>query len=1241
MATAKNKWTAQQKLAITKRGSDVLVTASAGTGKTAVLSGRCVDIVSDKAACPDVGNILVLTFTEAAAEEMRSRIAEQLKEAYEKSGDKHLRHQMILLPAADISTIHSFCKRLITENFYKLALDPSFGIIEGDEQRLLKAEALEKTIEWAWQQDNLTQGLCELFNCRDVRSNDGFLANIIAASDFLDGVVSRENWLERAILLSTAVHPQKCDLGEKQKKVLEEKLNHILNRLKRAQKLYDRQCPGGNWSALLADSHLSPIIECSKILKKGDLSKLADEIRNFQKPRTSTPKDIDKAMACLIHDIAKDALDKFKGLTELAVLNSQYFDVVGATVSLQTRIVVELIKKFDQFYGEAKSAINCLDFADLEHYALKLLTVKDGDKLSPSETAVMLRSKYKYIFVDEYQDINPVQQAILDLVSSEGNVFVVGDIKQSIYAFRGAKPDIFLERLAPASTNPSDAADALRVDLNANFRSSKGILDFVNKLFGRIMTGTFAKIDYDESAKLKPGGESETTKADKPIVELHILEAQGRQDDEEEPSNEPDSSEGKTDSYSARQHQAALIAERIQKIVGAQTGGAEFEIFDKQSGKSRQAEYRDIVILMRSPAKRVNDYIEVLRLAGVPVSSEDSAGYFEATEISDCLCLLKVLDNPQRDIELAAVLRSPFFNITDSQLAIIAVHARDKKVIKGYYEAVIEYVQNGREAKLAEKLKETLAVLERWRVIGRRGNLADLIWRVYRETGYLSFVSALASGKGRRANLLKLHERAIQFEGFASSGGIASLGRFVEFIEKIQQAGQDWSSAEPEAEAQNAVRIMSVHKSKGLEFPVVFLAELNSRFNKSDTQGDFLLDYDNTLGLQIIDKHTNCKLNSMAHQVIAEEKRSAGLAEEMRILYVATTRARERLILTGCGGQTLCRGIIVNGCLFETQPIDAEELRHCRSPLEWVLYGLSDQKRLNEIFETGLAENCGDENLFSAKYYGQEEISQLSERLDNFKKKQFIGTKPKVKGGAGKELLTKVKENLNWHYKYSDITRMPAKQSVTQMTHSGDEFVKIDYNKELTRRPKCAIQGTDKIDSRLMGTAAHIVISKLDLTKDVSVEAIERIKEKLLAEGAISKEAFGQIESGAIQAFFESEHGKEALDRGNTVWREWPFSFAIPVSQWPQEFDNIGVGESEIEDHIIIQGIIDMLIRTPAGLKVVDFKTDNIAANNALERAGQYRKQLELYGKAASAIMGVERVEKWLYFLKPGCAIKI
>ncbi|MBL7188007.1 MAG: helicase-exonuclease AddAB subunit AddA [Phycisphaerae bacterium] len=1233
MAEKKIKWTEQQKRAIDARGSDVLVTASAGTGKTAVLSRRCAGIVSDKSICPDVGCLLVLTFTEAAAEQMRWRIADQLRQAYFVTRDSHLRRQLILLQGADISTIHSFCKRLITEYFYRLDLDPAFTVIDGDEQKLLKSEVLERTIDRAWQQSDIRADLERLLYRRDLRTNDGFLTKIAELSDLLDGVISRERWCQRAARPAP-------ELNERQKQIVAARLQSVLSRLDHCQRLVETEGGDTGWALKLQESHVEPVAQCVKMLKAGDWDKCAETIRNFNKPTTPKPKDFGESTAALIQSTARGAIDAFAELSQLATINPDYFDRLGDSVALQTKVLVELVKGFDQLYTQAKLTLNCLDFADLEHYALRLLTSEGSsqDEPSPSATALALRQRYKHIFVDEYQDINSVQQRILRMLGPGGNILGVGDGKQSIYAFRGAKPDIFLDQVKLASLDPADVRGGLRVDLNVNFRSAKGILDFVNAIFSRTMTASFTKIDYDESAQLRPGltSAAEHLPASKEnIVEFHILDEE--KTDNTDTQYDMRDAQYETSLVTGRRRQAAIIARRIRQMVGADTGKPQFQIHDTEQDAPRDVDYRDIVVLMRSLAKKANDYVEVLRLAGVPVSCQATAGYFEATEISDMLCLLKVLDNPQRDIEVAAVLRSPFFEVSDIELAKIRIHSEAKHKRSDFHDCVLEYSETGTDAGLAARLKEILDRIDGWRTIARRGNLADLIWRIYRQTSYLSFVSALPSGQARRANLLKLHDRAIQFEGFASSAAAPSLTRFVEFVEKLQAVGQDWAPAEPQDSGGNAVRILSVHKSKGLEFPVVFLAELESKFNKRDSQADCLADADEALGLQIIDRETNSKLSSLAHEVIAEQKEAMSLAEEMRILYVATTRAKDRLVLTASQKRSKCREIVSNGFFLGGGPVPDWQLRACRSPLEWILCGLSDRKILHDALETHLAERAGGDDLFSFELHSQADLKELSEFVIALKSRRSARRRSKKSRPtqAESKLLAQIKESLAWRYRFGNAPLLPAKSSVTQLTHGNDEYMKFDYSGVLERRPRVLTTAEPRIgerpDARLIGTATHLVISELDLAEPVTEEAIEKTKEKLLADDAMAPTVAEHIDTESILAFFSGELGGLTLDKSNAIWREWPFTFALDTGESVETN-----GET-----VIVQGIIDVLVRTSDGLVIIDFKTDRVTSEQVTERSELYRGQLELYGKAACAILGADSVKRWLYFLTPGCAVEV
>ncbi|HPC96136.1 MAG TPA: helicase-exonuclease AddAB subunit AddA [Sedimentisphaerales bacterium] len=1242
-AAKKIQWTEQQERAIAALDANVLVTASAGTGKTAVLSGRCVNLVSDAARCPNVLNMLVLTFTDAAAEQMRARIGQRLKEVYEQTHDRRLGRQLVLLQGADISTIHAFCKRLIAENFHEVGLDPAFRVIDADEAMLLKAEVLDETIEWAWRQEHLVASLEGLLRRRDVRDSRGFLASVIRLHEFLDSVASRDAWCERACLLAEATDPESCELGQAQKRIIADELDAILSRLRAASRLYEREQPGGKWGAALEADVIAPIAACRERLAAGDWDACAEAIRNFTKPKAPPLKGFPETLGKLIKDeLRTKAMDDFALLSDLAIVNPDYMDAVGRSANAQSRVLIDLVRTFDSLYARRKKALNGLDFADLEHYALRLLTrpADSGEGAAPSETALGLRDRYKYIFVDEYQDINPLQQGILDALSSGDNIFVVGDVKQSIYAFRGAEPTIFLRRLE-ASSPSANAADGLRVDLNYNFRSAKGILDFVNHVFGRIMTEALAHMNYDEAARLRPGPDAEAQAPSgppTPLVELHLLDEKA---DDADTHDESDA--GSTEVVRPRQRQAALIAQRIQQIVGAEPGRPAMQIFDKDAGGLRNVEYRDIVVLMRSLAGKANDYVEILRLAGIPVICDATAGYFETTEIADVLCLLKVLDNPQRDIELATVLRSPLFGFTDSELATVRIAARDSSPSVDFHAAAIRYCDSGTDAKLATKLREAFATLERWRRLARRGQLADLLWCIYRETQYVAFVCALPNGQARKANLLELHDRAIQFEGFASSAGVPSLTRFVAFLEKLQEAGQDWTPAES-AGVGNAVRILSVHKSKGLEFPIVFLAELDSQFNQRDAQADLVADAEHTLGLRIIDVRSNTKLSSLAHQVIAAQRRAVTLAEEMRILYVAMTRAKDRLILSASQKRTDCGKVLMQGLLLGESTVPAWLLKHARSSLEWLLYGLADRRALHEAFETHLTPPMDDAALFELHVWCGDEMQQLTQRVRQLRNRKKGGrVTPKAKArpdAASRQLLAELKDCLDWRYPFAAAVREPAKRSVSELTHHDDEFVRLDYSRALDRRPLALVASdaaaTRPDAARQVGTATHLVISSLDLTTPVTRQAIERTRERLVEERALVPDIADRVDVEAILAFFESDLGALVLDRDNTVHREWPFTWGLRVGEPDGAVRSADAGEI-----VIVQGIIDMLVQTPGGLVVIDFKSDRVSGAQIARRAEAYRGQLDLYGRAAGDILGCPVRQKWLYFLMPQVPVAV
>lgn len=1245
------KLTEAQRRAVETVGCDVLVTASAGTGKTAALSLRCVARVCDTHQAVDVDRLLVLTFTDAAAEEMRERIGQTLRAAAREKQDSRLRQQAILLDVANISTIHAFCKRTLTEFFHAADIDPAFGIIDADEQRLLKSETLEAVLEAAWQEPELAPAMRELFAGRRLQPGTrSFVDKIIPLSAFLDSVADREAFYEQAARLNDATDAAYTALLNEQKAILCDALTMMRQRLDYALALDAHYCGGGFISKTIQTVYIPQIESCRVLAEQGRLDRIIEMIETPNFGRfPNKPKDLDKETADFIKASAAKVKKEFSAMKAFAVLNPGYA-ALTETVSQQSRTLLGLVRRFDAAYAAAKAAQNVLDFADLEHHTLRLLE-------NNADIAAALRERFEYVFVDEYQDINTVQQRILDCLCRGDNVFAVGDVKQSIYAFRQSRPEIFLTRLKTATDRPETADKPLRVDMAENFRSRKEVLDFVNAVFGRIMTDSAAKMQYDQRAMLKAQFEYAPFGSGHP-VELVILDEESDGSDEAADDDSDTHSTEPAELIDAAQRQAAFIAHRIRQMVGADGGKAEFQVYDRTTGGYRDVRYGDIVILMRSLSHKANTYVEILRLAQIPVNSQSACGYFETTEISDCLSLLKTLDNPDGDIELAATLRSPLFGFDDTALVTIRFYAEDtigRK--KPFYQAVKRYAEDGPDATLRKAVCDALRQLDQWRQTAQHGNIATLLDEVFRTTGLLAFYAALPNGAVRRANLLKLHDRAVQFEQFRTSRPGMGLARFVEFLEKLQDQEQDWAPGQPDS-MENAVRVMSVHKSKGLEFPVVFAAELNTRFNMTDTVGECLIDED-TIGLQAAIEGGRFRLSSATHQVLAERKRRQTVEEEMRILYVMLTRAREKLVLTASHKADLCRQRLIEGAMM-TGGLAEWKLVETRRHLDWILAALADEATLHTLFETECDAELSEQGLFVAQCVKRQELDGLTTRLlDSKRSLASITTPPKLSHQQAAEFAARYEQleaTLTAVYPFEDVCGICAKYSVSTLTHRDDEFSPADVSGAFDAIPATVQAGAvidEHIGRRLAGTAAHRVFEHLPLEGSVTPQTAAATLSKLVGEGIIAPAIAWRVDTAAIAAFFDTEPGQAALAAGTAALREWPFTLAVDAMDIVRSSSfsllsgeqakacttNNPTNQGEI---VIVQGIVDLIIPTADGLIVADFKTDRIRDEAALQqRTTHYREPLAWYARAAAAILNKPVVSSWLYFADCRKAVRL
>ena len=1213
------KWTAGQEDAIKSRG-DVQVAASAGTGKTAVLSHRCIDLLLDKDNPADIDRILVLTFTEDAAAEMKERIARTIRERIKQTHNMHLRRQLLRLDIADISTIHSFCRKLIADNFFRLGVDPDFTIIEGDEQKLLREQILADVIEKAWESAELSESMKSMLEGRNADLKTGVLKNVYAVDEFMNSLVAPDEWAKMCRRGCASV------VDDQYAAQLKGRVE-VCRSLCRQAAALDAELIAGHYSQNLSDFQAG-LDDIEIAVKEKRFDRLAAAIdavcsvRFRNRPKNSDERDYIKVRFPVTEIAKKKILQKIvEQLPSPEVIN-----VVNSAQTADTAALLDIVQMFRGEYEKRKKELKCLDFSDLERLALRLLE-------SNEEVAKELQRHYQYVFVDEYQDVNKVQDRIVQLVSAGQNLFIVGDVKQSIYSWRQARPELFLGRIKNA-----DKTGAKNVYLNDNFRCREQIIDFVNAVFSQVMNADVAGMEYDEKAALgfgakfyQPFGQI-CLDHGKSTNELHIItsganempEVDGQTDADE---NEPGVDADTQDEQSSHRRQAMLIAKRVRQLVGGGSQPAELQIVDRHTNKLRSIEYGDIAILLRSLKGRVNDYVDVLRQNNIPVDAAVTGSYFESPEIGDCLSILKVIDNPLRDIELAAAMRSPVFGFSDSELFAVRQAAEPSDM--PFYNCVLRSASGDNE--LSARINAMLATIEKWRNMAAGSRLAQVVWQILRHNDFLSFASALPGGLQKRADLLKLHERAVQFEGFVSTQGNPSLGRFVDFIERLRDSEGDWSQAEADQGQSGSVRVMSIHKSKGLEYPVVFLAGMEKRFNTADTRQMCLLDEDMPIGLKVYVESRGKEMSTNCFNVIKQKKYQSMIAEEMRTLYVAMTRAREKLIIvadtvsrdkTGRCGYVL--KLLDELKMFTDAQAFNWWLSDCssRSYLDWLIAALRSEPDISGLLRNGgMAAGLLDVSVTDAGELVCDEDTPAA--LTDLQ--------------ADPQVIAGLRERLSRQYAYQGVLSLPVKNSVSKITHRDDEY-KMDFF-------AAAIDDADvrhirpdhaAIDPRTVGTAAHLVFENLPLEKKPQAEDVRQVIGKLKNRGALSEQIAALINIEQVLSFFDTEPGALLFAQGVKVYREYPFTIGIS----PKDCGFTEPGQ-DMGENIIVQGIIDLLLITPEGMVVVDFKTDNITAAGIEARAGIYKKQLRLYSYAVSRILKRSVAAQWLYFLKPMVAHRV
>ncbi|XQY92737.1 helicase-exonuclease AddAB subunit AddA [Metabacillus sp. HB246100] len=1237
MAKPENsQWTDDQWKAIAASGQDILVAAAAGSGKTAVLVERIIRKILSRENPVDVDSLLVVTFTNASAAEMRSRIGEALEKSLKDNPSSlHLRRQLTLLNKASISTLHSFCLQVVRKYYYLINIDPGFRIADQTEGQLLIDEVLDELFEEEYSDEN-NEEFFDLVDRYTSDRSDMELQTLIRELYFFSrSHPTPTEWLNdlaNMYDLKDEADFESLPFLTFLLQDIDMQLSGVREQLLQAMELTKQ--PAG--PAPRAENLEDDLKQLANIMAhKNSWDQLGEQLKSFKPSRAKIVKgdQYDKKLTDQVTSLRNAAKKQIEQLRDELFSRSlsnykQDFLHLKPVVSK----LVSLVQQFALRYEGMKKEKGLVDFADLEHYCLQILKGEDDDQ--PSEAALYYKQQFVEVLVDEYQDTNLVQESILKLVTkdteSAGNLFMVGDVKQSIYRFRLAEPFLFLSKYK-RFTQAGDVS-GMRIDLSKNFRSRSEILDGTNYLFKQIMGENVGEIIYDHDAELKLG--ASYPENEQMSTELLLIEKGGKDNEAESEELEQaglfDEQELETVQLEAR-----IMAKRIKELIEQQ-----FPVYDRGIDGTRPMTYRDVVILLRS-MPWAPQIMEEFKQAGIPVYANLSNGYFEATEVAIMMSLLKVIDNPFQDIPLAAVLRSPIVDATENEMALIRTFDR-----KGtFYDAVKACVSSGgdeRHQSLRQKLKAFVALLESWRDLARQGSVSELIWQLYRDTKFFDFVGGMPGGKQRQANLRALYDRARQYEATSFRG----LFRFLRFIERMQDRGDDLGAARALGEQEDVVRLMTIHSSKGLEFPVVFVAGLSKQFNMMDLNKKYLLDKELGFGTKLINPKLRVSYPTLPYLALKKKMRMELLAEEMRVLYVALTRAKEKLYLVGTLKDAAKKLTDWRNHLSHQEWLLPDfERAKAKSYMDWVgpalirhkdCYMMSDgmaclQEEISQHPSKWTVEKVNGEDLKEV-FANEEQIN--TERLASIQKGEEVSIESDQKA--------LVKEQLTFVYPYLENTKKRSKQSVTELKrqqevrdeYSDQQFVKKEQSSSfLYNRPN--FMQEKSISAAERGTAMHTVMQHLSITEPVTAERVQLKIKELIEKEILTEQLASVIDRHQIVQFFSTEVGARML-QAKQVYREVPFSYALKSD-----------GDNEMDEPILVQGVIDCLFEDELGTVLLDYKTDTIKgkfvsfidAEPILK--DRYQVQIDLYGKAIEEIIQRPLQERYLFFFDGGYLVKM
>ena len=1302
-------WTEEQKQVIESRGSNLLVSAAAGSGKTAVLVERIIRMVTDEKHPLDIDKLLVMTFTNAAAAEMRERIGAAIEQKLEEAPeDEHLQAQAALVHHAQITTIDSFCVNLIRSHFNMLDLDPAFRIGDEGELMLLRADAMQELLEGRYENggppferfvEAYSQGKSDasietyimqvytfsqsnpypawwFAQCREEWGGDG------------EGPEGPYPWME---FLMADVKRQAREWMGQIREALEE-------------------CRADEYLCAYEPMLQEDIRMLKSLEQVEDFARLPSLLSSVKWPRLASvrSKDVDgekKAYITNCRDRVKKAVAKMRDLYAFGEWGEMCRDLAGTREPVQ--MLLDLAEEFSRRYQEKKRERNLVDFNDLEHEALKVLihfpeTGKEGPasqaqeedgafgqgeggdktvlarpeespgqkgaredkggggfgRFSYTEAADQVAMQFEEVLVDEYQDSNLVQEALLGAVSRERfghpNVFMVGDVKQSIYKFRLARPELFLEKYhtyqpygEPQDRQESSGGKAAfqegagagrgeegssqekggggggrKIELHRNFRSREQVLAGINDIFFRIMTENLGNIQYTQETALHPGARFAEAGAPIGYPELLLVDtgAGALAQMEEEAAD-----------YTAKELEAKVIAGRIRELTDPENG---LQVWDKKLGGAggyRTARYQDMAVLLRSTAGWTETLLSVLMNEGIPAYAESRTGYFNTAEVETVLSMLAAIDNPMQDIPLAAVLKSPMVGMSDKELALMMARYRgcaNKGQNRGVYGAIGYCLANGQEGGPDEgwvqKLREFTVLLKRLRDESAYLPIHELIYHVFEATGYYNYVSAMPAGETRKANLDMLVEKAAAYGQTSYKG----LFHFIRYIENLKKYHTDFGEASTLGEEDNTVRIMSIHKSKGLEFPIVFLAGTGKKFNRQDIYGKVLIDPELGIGTDYLDLEHRVKTTTLKKNVLKRKMDLENLGEELRVLYVAMTRAKEKLIMTGTDRHLEAKLEKYAHVPLVDGQVPFTILSTANSYLDWLLMGISDGKARVAMAELPLWDFVGEElvrQMQSAGFKGRLLEMDPDKAFDK-------GYRQKLEQGLGYEYPYQADIQLYTEISVSELKKqgqmVDASESIQQ--EGPLNFVWEQWLEKRAAEDAMAEEAPSKVKAKpsgygaTRGTAYHRALELLPFDQVEGLEDVKSCLKGLVENKQFSRESMELVQCGEIWAFLSSGLGQRMrkAQKEGRLYKEQQFILGIPARE-------IGAGDSD--ELVVVQGILDAYMEEGDGLVLVDYKTDRVQKASTLVE--HYQKQIDYYAVALNRITGKAVKEKVIYSL--------